>query len=177
MLTQACGRRLPIPAVPPMTVKDFNHEARRGSSRSASATLVCAPMIATSSSPRCARASCLQQELDRVHIERVAIRRGQIGAVEAARPVRVGGERRLADERRATAPGHRNVEARQSEHAQRIGCCLFDGLVAEHGRDADDIEMARGEEDRDGVVMSGVAVDEEFRHAQLRPAVFRRERC
>ena len=159
-----------MPVVPPMMVISLSQPASCGSSRSASARLLCAPVIATDKLAA-VLARHAQDEFHRMDILRCARRLGQLDAVEAARAMGIRRERRIADERPAAAFGDRDREPGERQNTQRVQRGELDGLVAEHRRDADQVEMARRIQDRDRVVMARDRNQSEFRHGRLRPSV------
>ena len=94
---------LPSAIAPPIsTIR--SRLAPPGRSASSSATFVSGP---TATSGRAARV--LGEEVDRVHVERRAARRRQLGPVEAGLAVHVRGDERLADERPVGAGGDRHI--------------------------------------------------------------------
>ena len=108
----------------------------------------------------------LGEEVDRVLGRRLGLRRRQVGAVEARLAVHVGGHARLAHERPAGAGGDRDLAAAgELEHADRVGGRLLERLVAGDRRDAPQLELgaAEREQDRDRVVVAGVAVEQDRR--------------
>ena len=113
-----------------------------------------------------ARADRSRQEVDRVLATGAAARRRQVGAVEPALAVHVGGDRALAHERGGGAGRDRDVaSAGELEHAQRVGGRLLDRLVPATvvtPRRSTSGEAER-EQDRDRVVVAGVAVEDDRR--------------
>ena len=90
---------------------------------------------------------------------------GSVGAVEA-RSRRGRGRRPLAARtsgRSAPAATGTSPRPGELEHPQRVGGRLGERLVAGDGRDAEQLELGRGqrEQDRDRVVVAGVAVEDD----------------
>jgi hypothetical protein len=88
---------------------------------------------------------------------------GQVVAVERRRAVHVGRRLQRADERALGAGCHRDVaDPGQRADAQRVPGDLVELAVAGDGRDRAEVELrARGgEQQRDRVVVAGVAVDD-----------------
>ena len=78
----------------------------------------------------------------------------------------VGGGAQVTPQRRVGSDGDRDVAAaRDFERDERVAGRLVERLVARHGRDADQLDLRRGEreQDRDRVVVTGVAVDDDLR--------------
>ncbi len=110
------------------------------------------------------------EEADGMLGDRLARRRREIGAVETGLAVDVRRNRARPHERVRGALRDRHIRATaQLEHAQRVHGRLLDGLVADDGRHADELDLGRGhrEHQRDRVVVAGVAVDEDRRRHQL----------
>ena len=98
---------------------------------------------------------------------------GQLGAVQARRAVDVGCDDQLADERPVGAlrDGH-VVAACQRQHAARVLGGAGQRLVAGDRRQRDEVDGRAGErqQDRDGVVVPRVAVEDDARHAYSPPS-------
>ena len=101
----------------------------------------------------------LNDEIDRVLVDRRPGRVRQVDAIEAARPMRVRREGRVAHDGRAATLGHGNIEPGERQNPQRIQRGLLDGLVAEDSRDTHQRQMTGCVKDGDGVVMTRIAVD------------------
>jgi hypothetical protein len=56
----------------------------------------------------------------------------------------------------------RHLDATQLEHGQRVARGVLEVVVAMHGRDTDEIEMPRRKQQRHGIVVTGVAVNQDF---------------
>ena len=56
-----------------------------------------------------------------------------------------------------------NVRSEEFEHGQRVGRRQSDVDVATDGRDADQIGVGEGQGDGDGVVLPGIAVEQDAR--------------
>ena len=162
MLNSAAGVRLPSPIAPPIsTIRSGRASACVAKSRP---TFVSGP-VATSVGFS-ARTEALGEVLDRVHRLGGARGRGQVGAVEPRLAVDVRCDVARAHERRVCARVHRHVAPpRQLEHAQGVRGRLVERLVARHGRHADELDLRRGEreQDRDRVVVAGIAVEDDRR--------------
>ena len=165
MLNSAAGVRLPSPIEPP--IRTIRSGRASGCSASSSATFVSGP-VGTSVSLPSRRADLVGEEVDRMLGPRGAARRRQVGAVEAGLAVHVRRDVALAHERPVGARVDRDVAAaRELEHAQRVRRRLVERLVAGDGRDADELELGRGEreQERDRVVVTGVAVEDDRRRS------------
>src|SRR5438105_1544695 len=111
-----------------------------------------------------ATASWIREEVDRVLGDRTAARRRQVRAVETRLAVHVRGDEQLADERPIGARCDRHVVApHELERADRVRSRLLERLVARHGRDAEELDLGarQREQERDRVVVAGIAVDED----------------
>ncbi len=89
---------------------------------------------------------------------------GQLGAVDARHAVDVGRDHQLARQRAVGAGGHRHVGAAgQRQHAARVLGRARERLVAGHRRDRHQVDrrVAEREQHRDGVVVAGVAVEDD----------------
>ena len=110
----------------------------------------------------------LDEEVDGVLLDRLGGARRQLGAVEAALAVDVGGDVELAHERPLGAGGDRHVGAAdEREHPERVVRRLVERLVAVRRRDADELDLGarEREQERDRVVVPGIAVeDDRSRH-------------
>ncbi len=118
------------------------------------------------------RAGCDRplHEVDRVLAERLVPRRRQRRAVEAAVAVDVRCDHQLPLERTIRAGRDRDVGATDEvEHAQRIRRRLLERLVAVDGGDPEqlDLRAREREEQRDRVVVPGIAVEDD-RNAHAR---------
>ena len=89
--------------------------------------------------------------------------RGQIGAVESALTVHVRGVLRRGHERPNGALVNRNVEPEKILHHERVVRGGLDGCVARHGRDAEQVRVARRHHDGQRVVVAGIAVEDDRR--------------
>ena len=67
-----------------------------------------------------------------------------------------------ARERQRRTPVDRHVEAGHLRDDQRVACRPVDPDVAGDGRDADQVGVARRDQDRDRVIESGIAVEDEL---------------
>ena len=104
------------------------------------------------------------EEVDGVLLERRPLRRRQVGAVEPGLTVDVRGDERLADERPVGARRDRDVVAADEvEDADRVRGRLLERLVAGDGRHAEELHLGarEREEQRDRVVVAGVAVEQD----------------
>ena len=91
-------------------------------------------------------------------------------AVHAALAVDVLGDERLAAERAGGADGDRHVgPADELEQLQRVDRRLLERLVAMDGRDADELDLRarEREQERDRVVVAGVAVEDDLHGASI----------
>ena len=93
-------------------------------------------------------------------VERCRGRR-QIGAVEPALAVHEGTELRFGDEGAVAARVHGHVDLEQVAHHERVVGRAFERRVARHRRDADQVGVAGGGDDGDGVVVARVAVEQD----------------
>ncbi len=101
---------------------------------------------------------------------------GRDGPVHPALAVDVLGDERLAADRPVGAGGDGNVRAAgELEQLQRVDGRLLERLVAVDGGDADELDLraGQGEQERDRVVVAGVAVEEDL-HAPEYLVYFRR---
>ena len=106
----------------------------------------------------------LGEEVGGVRVDGPRGRLGQLGAVEARLAVDVRRGAEVAPQRRLGAGGDRDVApAGDLERDERVAGRLVERLVAGDGRDADQLDLRRGEreQDRDRVVVAGVAVDDD----------------
>jgi hypothetical protein len=100
-----------------------------------------------------------------------AVRRRQVGPVEPALAMNVGGDPALADERPVGTGRDRQVAAADVlEDAKCVCRRLLERLVAGDRRDAEELDLRarQGEQERDRVVVTGVAVEEDRRRTQCR---------
>ena len=105
----------------------------------------------------------LREEVDGVLGDRTSPRLRQLRPVEPGLAVDVGGDERLTDERAAGAGRDRHVvPSDELEHPKRVGRRLLHSLVAGHRRDAQELDLLarEREQERDRVVVPGVAVEE-----------------
>ena len=127
-----------------------------------------------------AGAHLTREELDGVLGDRRGRRVGELGAVQAGLAVDVRGDVALAHERPVGAGRDGHVGAAgELEHAERVRRRLLERLVARDGRDPDQLDLGRGEreQDRDRVVVAGVAVEDDRRaHRAEYPVHLRRGR-
>ena len=117
------------------------------------------------------RADLVGQVVDGVLLLDRARRRRQVGAVEAGLAVHVRRDVALAHERLVGARVDRDVGAAgELEHAQCVGGRLVERLVAGDGRHADELELGRGdgEQQRNRVVVTGIAVEDDRRRSHAR---------
>ena len=86
----------------------------------------------------------------------------EVGPVQAALPVDVGGEMCLPYERPVAAGGDRDVgPSGKLEDPSRVDVGPGERRVAVDRGDGTDVEVARGEQDGEGVVVAGIAVDDD----------------
>ena len=171
MLNSAAGVRFPSPIEPPIST--IRSGRASGSSASSRAMFVSGP-VGTSVELPLALSDPLGDEGDGVLVDGVHGRRRQLGPVEAALAVDVRRDRAAAHERPVGARGDRNIAATgELEHLERVRGRLLERLVAGDRRDADELELRRGEreQERDRVVVAGVAVEDDRRrrHMCLQP--------
>ena len=161
MLNSAAGVRLPSPIEPP--IRTIRSGRASGCRASSSAMFVSGPVGTSVRRPSRARISRARKSTA-CSGRSAPARGGQVGAVEAALAVHVRGDRALAHERPVGAAVDRDVAAAgELEHAQGVRGRLLDRLVAADGRDADELELGRGEreQERDRVVVAGIAVEDD----------------
>ncbi len=100
-----------------------------------------------------------------LRLERL-LRLRQVGAVEPGRPVdMLGGDQHPAHRPLAAGIDRHLRAAGELDHLQRIPGILGEADIAADRDDAEDVELLRrgqGEEDRDGVVLAGVGVDDDL---------------
>ncbi len=158
MLNSAAGVMFPSAIAPPIrTIR-----AGRMPRSSASATFVSGPTGTSTVSG----ADVLDEEVDGVLLDRLGGARRQLGPVQAALAVDVRGDVELAHERPVGAHRDRNVlAADELEHPQRVVGRLLERLVAVDGGDADELDLGarEREQQRDRVVVPGVAVEDDRR--------------
>ena len=144
-----------------MTVISRIQRRSRGSRLSAIAMLVSGP-IGGEDQLLLVLLGHRDDEVDRVRGDRLAHRLRHLRAVEAGLAV----PRRDADgrlhQRLGTAGRERDVEAAELERDQSVARRVLERVVAVHRRNADEIQVARREQDRDEIVMAGIAIDEYF---------------
>ena len=104
----------------------------------------------------------VDDELCCVHIDRCRVWLGQLDAIKAARSMGVRCEWRFADKRAIEPARHGNHQSGERQHTQRIARGELDCLVAKDRCDTHQVEMPRRIKNRDSVVVSGIAVDQEF---------------
>src|SRR5207237_7154921 len=88
----------------------------------------------------------------------------QVGPVEPGLAVHVRSRSQLPPQRAVGACGDRDVSATgELEHLERVAGGLLQRLVAGDGRDTSQLDLGRGEreQNRDRVVVAGVAVDDD----------------
>ena len=166
MLNSAAGVRLPSPIAPP--IRMIRSGRASGCVANASPTFVSGP-VATSVALR-GGTELLGEILDGVLRLGLVARGRQVGPVESGLAVHVRCDVTLPHERRVGAGVHGDVAAAcELEHAQRVGGCLVERLVARDGRHSDELDLRRGEREEDGdrVVVPGIAVEDDGgrRHA------------
>ena len=84
----------------------------------------------------------VDEEVDGALLDRLGGAGRQLGAVEAALAVDVGGDVELAHERPLGADGDRHVGAAdECEQPERVVRRLVEGLVAVSGGDADELNL------------------------------------
>ncbi len=91
-------------------------------------------------------------------------RLGETGAVQPRHPVHVVGHPQRLHQRSRAPGGDRNPgDAGDGAHPQRVQGGLLHSLVARHRGDGQQVHprVARGEEDREGVVVPRIAVDDD----------------
>ena len=164
MLNSPTAVRLPnVP--PPITEIPATVSARSGARRSASAMFVSGP-TATTHVPGL-RATRLDDESHSVVGVDGAGRFGQRRAVEPARPVYVTGGNRFGDERSCRPGVDGNVDAEQFAHDERVVRGAVERSVAGDGRDPGEVAGVGGDDDGDGVVVAGVAIEDDARPFDL----------
>ena len=95
---------------------------------------------------------------------------GQVGAVKAAVTVDIAGVLRRGEQGPGRAPMHRCVVAEQVEDHESVAGGGLDRRVAGHRGDADQLGVAGGQDEGDGVVVARVAVDDDrHRHPPSLP--------
>ena len=97
-------------------------------------------------------------------------RRGEVGAVEPARSVHGRRGTRLLDQRSGGAAVHGHVDVEQLAHDERVVRGAVERGVAGHRRDAEQLGVAGGDDDGDGVVVARITV-EQHRHGTVSPSV------
>ena len=113
-----------------------------------------------------APAAGLDDELDGVAPVEGPGRCGQVGAVETALAVDHRGRPRFGEQRPLGAGVDGDVDPEELAHDQGVVRRAVEGRVARHCRDAEQLAVAGGDDDRDRVVVPGVAV-EDHRHHDL----------
>jgi hypothetical protein len=88
---------------------------------------------------------------------------GERGAVEAALTVHERSVLRLHQERPLRPRVHRGVDLQPIAHEARVVGRAVEGSVAGHGGDAQEIGVGSRDDDRDDVVVPGVAVEHDAR--------------
>jgi hypothetical protein len=110
----------------------------------------------------------VDQEIDRMSalFRRAGRRDRQLAGVHAAAPMEhLAGDREVvAQEGRSGTLIHRDVDAEQVEHAQRVVGAVRDRVVAVDGRRSDQLEVGveRGQHQRDRVVGARVDVEDQL---------------
>ncbi len=105
----------------------------------------------------------VEQVCDRVVGNDGAREHGQHGTGQSGFAVHVLGvaERvRPGGERRGGAGMYRHVDVEELQHPERVARGALETHVAGHGGDAEQLRPVRGDGDRDGIVMAGVAVED-----------------
>ncbi len=88
---------------------------------------------------------------------------GQVGAVQPTLAVDEAGEPGRCDERPSSAGMHAAAEVEQIAHDTGVVGRTVERRVAGHRGDADQIGVAVGDHDRDHVVVTGIAVEDDAR--------------
>src|SRR5829696_8628286 len=104
----------------------------------------------------------LGEEVDGMLRERLALRRRQVGPVEARFAMDVRRDEWLTEQWAVCIRSDGDVVAADEvEHADRVRRRLLERLVPGDGRDADQLDLRAGEceQERDRIVVTGVAVD------------------
>jgi hypothetical protein len=107
------------------------------------------------------RAGGLYDEVDGVLGDGLGARGREVGAVQPGLAVGLGDGVHGGDEGGGAAHGDGHVDAAQGEDGERVVGHALQRVVAVHGGEAEQVEMARGVKDRDGVVVAGVAIDQD----------------
>ena len=133
--------------------------ARSGARRRARATLVSGP-TATIHSPGSLRHDSTRKA---TASSESAGRRGfvEVGAVETAGTVDVAGGDLLGEQRTRRAGVHGCVDGEQLAHHEGVVRGPRQRGVAGHRRDPDELAQVGGDDDGDGVVVTGVAVEDD----------------
>ena len=114
------------------------------------------------------------EEVDRTFLDRLDLRLRQLRPVEPALPMHLERHPSVAHERARRARGHRHVgPARELEHLERVSGRLVERLVPGDRRDGEELDLRAGErkEHRDGVVVAGIAVENDRNRAHAARAV------
>ena len=133
--------------------------ARSGAARRARARLVSGP-TPTSHTPS-VRAAGVDDEPDGVGAVERAGRCRQVGAVEAAGAVHHRRRVRRLEQRPRGAGVHRHVDAEQVAHDPGVVGRAVERGVAGDRRDAEQVGVAGGDDDRHRVVVAGIAVEDQ----------------
>ena len=158
MLNSAVAVRLPNKP-PPMNEMPAIRDAMSGADRSARAMLVSGP-VGTSHTPSLLRTVSMMNPT----ASRLAggpDGGGRSRAVEPALAVDVSGVTRWGDQWPVGAGVHRHVDAEQIADDDRVLRRRLQWRVAGDGGDAEQVGVAGGDDQCDGVVVAGVAVEDD----------------
>ena len=165
MLNSAAGVTFPSAIAPPISTMRSGRAS--GCKASSNATFVSGPIGTSVTAPSCARI-CSARKSTACCVQRLALRRRQVGAVEPRLAVDVRRDERLAHEWRRRAGGDGDVVASyEVENADRVRGRLLERLVSGDGGDAEQLELGRREREQqsDRVVVPGIAVEQDRRRA------------
>ena len=116
----------------------------------------------------------LDDQIDGVAVDRPAGRRRDVRPVQTGLAVNVPGMPRALDQRFGTSGRDRHVDPGEFQDRERIAGGVGKRIVAVDGRDRDKVEMSGREQDGHRIVMTGIAVDQDFCllcHRTRRPCV------
>ena len=105
----------------------------------------------------------VDEEVDGALLDRLGSAGRKLGAVEAALTVNVGSDLEFAHERPFGAGGDRHVGVvDEREQPERVVRRLVEGLIAVRRRDADELDLGarEREQERDRIVVAGIAVED-----------------
>ena len=110
----------------------------------------------------------VDDEIDSVALIEFERRGRQHRPVETGFAVDLDGQNLFAGQRTGRTLGDRNLNAIGRANGKRIARRVLNIVVARNGGDAEKINVgiARREQDRDGVIVAGVAVEDDFFHGR-----------